>query len=77
MNKNTLSTLADIEFVIRKDLMTLYNEYLDLMNLSPDERIKIENAALTTIEKLDVIKASKIKDLDEHVEIEALNRISY
>ncbi len=77
MNKNTLSTLADIEFVIRKDLMTLYNEYLDLMNLSPDERIKIENAALTTIEKLDTIKASKIKDLDEHVEIEALNRISY
>lgn len=77
MNKNTLSTLADIEFVIRKDLMTLYNEYLDLMNLSPDERIKIENAALTTIEKLDTIKASKIKDLDEHVEMEALNRISY
>lgn len=77
MNKNTLSTLADIEYVIRKDVLTLYNEYLDLMNLSPDERTKIENAALTTIEKLDEIKASKIKDLDDHVELEALNRITY
>lgn len=77
MNKNTLSTLADIEYVIRKDVMTLYNEYLDLMNLSPDERTKIENAALTTIEKLDEIKSSKIKDLDDHVELEALNRITY
>lgn len=77
MNKNTLSTLADIEYTIRRDILSLYNEYLDLINVSSDERTKIENAALITIEKLDEIRSSKIKDLGEHVELEALNRISY
>lgn len=77
MNKNTLVTLSEIEYCIRRDVLELFNEYLDLMNLDPQERVKIENAAHTTIEKLDQIKASKIKDLGEHVELEALNRMSY
>lgn len=77
MNKTTLITLADIEYTIRRDVTELFNEYLDLMNLELTEREKIENAIHTTIEKLDEIKNSKIKDLDEYVEIEALNRMSY
>lgn len=75
MNNETLKTLANIESTLRRDVVSLYNEYLDLLNINDDERQKIEDAIIVTIEKLDLVRASKISNLDEHVEIEYLTRV--
>ena len=47
-------------------------EMLDLMNLTESERNRIEDAMLITIEKIDVVKVSKISQLEDHVDFSYL-----
>lgn len=76
INKKGLITLANIEYTLRHDMLNLYNEYLDLLNITSEERQRIEDAIITTIDKLDNIRSSNIRDLDDHVEVDLINRIS-
>lgn len=73
MDKDTLFVIKELEATIRSDAMELYNgPYLDLLNINQNERDRIENALIKLVEKMDTIRASKIKDLEEHIDVDGL-----
>lgn len=73
MEKDTLFAIKELEATIRSDALELYSgPYLDLLNINKDERDRIENALIKLVEKMDNIRASKIKDIHEHVDIDSL-----
>lgn len=76
MNKNTLLCLSDICDNVSIDMYELYNELIDKMALSDSERQRIEDAILVTMHKIDQIKASKISELSNHVDMEQLEVLS-
>ena len=46
------------------------------MNLSPDERDKVLESIYVIVEKIEQIKRSNIGQLEDHIDIEQLERIS-
>ena len=72
MKKSTLLTIRDIIQTIETSNRNLY-EMLDLLNITPEERITIENAMLVTLEKIEMIKQSKLSELDQHIDVDYID----
>lgn len=74
MKKDTLMVARDIILDLETANENL-NQMLDLLNITDEERRRIEDAILVTIEKIEQIKKSKISNLQEHVDIEYIDRV--
>ena len=72
MKKSTLLTIRDIIQTIETSNRNLY-EMLDLLNITPEERITIENAMLVTLEKIEMIKQSKLSELNQHIDVDYID----
>lgn len=68
MNKNTLILISNIINQLDDAGEKLF-EMLDLLNLTPEEKLKIEDMVLVTKEKIEIIKKSQISDLDQHIDV--------
>ena len=75
MKKSTLYLIADIVNSVESSNQKLYG-LLDTMNLSPDERDKVLESIYVIVEKIEQIKRSNIGQLEDHIDIEQLERIS-
>lgn len=72
MKKSTLLTIRDIIQTIEISNHNLY-EMLDLLNITPEERTIIENAMLVTLEKIEMIKQSKLSELNQHIDVDYID----
>lgn len=72
MKKSTLLTIRDIIQTIETSNRNLY-DMLDLLNITPEERIIIENAMLVTLEKIEMIKQSKLSELSQHIDVDYID----
>ena len=68
MNKNTLILISNIINQLDDAGEKLF-EMLDLLNLTPEEKLKIEDMILVTKEKIETIKKSQISNLDQHIDV--------
>ena len=68
MKKNTLILISNIINQLDDAGEKLF-EMLDLLNLTPDEKLKIEDMILVTKEKIETIKKSQISNLDQHIDV--------
>ena len=68
MNKNTLILISNIINQLDDAGEKLF-EMIDLLNLTPEEKLKIEDMILVTKEKIENIKKSQISDLDQHIDV--------
>lgn len=75
MKKSTLYVIADILNTIEHSNRNLY-ELLDMMNITPEEKEKILDSIYVITEKLEQVKRSNINSLDDHIDIEQIERIS-
>ena len=75
MKKSTLYLIADIVNSVESSNQKLY-ELLDTMNLSPDERDKVLESIYVIVEKIEQIKRSNVSQLDEHIDVDQLEKIS-
>lgn len=75
MKKSTLYVIADILNSLDTNSRSLY-ELLDTMNLSPDEREKVQDSIYVIIEKIEQIRQSKINELENFIDIEQIEKIS-
>lgn len=73
MKRSTLLTIKDIVYNLDKSCCDLH-ELLDLLNLTPEERVKIEDMLLVTLNKVDKIKNSQISNLEDHIEIDYIEK---
>ena len=74
MKKSTLLTIKDIILAIDNSNRNLY-EMLDLLNVTPDERLRIEDAIMVTAEKIEQIRRSQITELNQHMDVDYIERI--
>ena len=68
MKKSTLILISNIINQLDDAGEKLF-EMLDLLNLTPEEKLKIEDMILVTKEKIEIIKKSQISDLDQHIDV--------
>ena len=68
MKKSTLILISSIVNQLDDAGEKLF-EMLDLLNLTPEEKLKIEDMVLVTKEKIENIKKSQISDLDQHIDV--------
>ena len=75
MKKSTLYLIADIVNSVESSNQKLY-ELLDTMNLSPDERDKVLESIYVIVEKIEQIKRSNVSQLDNHIDVDQIEKIS-
>ena len=68
MKKNTLTLISNIINQLDDAGEKLF-EMIDLLNLTPEEKLKIEDMILVTKEKIETIKKSQISNLDQHIDV--------
>ena len=68
MKKSTLILISSIVNQLDDAGEKLF-EMIDLLNLTPEEKLKIEDMILVTKEKIETIKKSQISDLDQHIDV--------
>ena len=68
MKKSTLMLISNIINQLDDAGEKLF-EMIDLLNLTPEEKLKIEDMILVTKEKIETIKKSQISDLDQHIDV--------
>ena len=68
MKKSTLILISNIINQLDDAGEKLF-EMLELLNLTPEEKLKIEDMILITKEKIETIKKSQISDLDQHIDV--------
>lgn len=68
MKKNTLILISNIINQLDDAGEKLF-EMIDLLNLTPEEKLKIEDMILVTKEKIETIKKSQISNLDQHIDV--------
>jgi flagellar biosynthesis/type III secretory pathway chaperone len=68
MDKTTLMIIADILNTLDRNNRELY-ELLDILNVTPDEKEKVTDSIMIIVEKIEQIRRSNIKNLDEHIDI--------
>ena len=68
MKKNTLILISNIINQLDNAGEKLF-EMIDLLNLTPEEKLKIEDMILVTKEKIETIKKSQISNLDQHIDV--------
>lgn len=74
MKKSTLLTIKDIILAIDNSNRNLY-EMLDLLNVTPDERLRIEDAIMVAAEKIEQIRRSQITELNQHMDVDYIERM--
>ena len=74
MKKSTLLTIKDIILAIDNSNRNLY-EMLDLLNVTPDERLRIEDAIMVAAEKIEQLRRSQIAELNQHMDVDYIERI--
>ena len=75
MKRSTLYLIADILNSVESSNRKLY-ELLDTMNLSPDERDKVLESIYVIVEKIEQIKRSNVSQLDDHIDVDQIEKIS-
>ena len=68
MDKATLMIIADILNTLDRNNRELYN-LLEILNITPDEKERVIDSVMVIVEKMEQIKRSNIKNLDEHIDI--------
>ena len=68
MDKTTLMIIADILNTLDRNNRELY-ELLDILNVTPDEKEKVTDSIMVIAEKMEQIRRSNIKNLDDHIDI--------
>ena len=68
MTKHTLLLIKDIVTEIEFANSNLV-DMLDFLNITDDERKRIEDAIIVTREKTDAIRRTQISQLDEHIDV--------
>jgi hypothetical protein len=68
MKKSTLIAIADIVNNLDSSSRDLYM-MLDTLNITEEERIKIEEMITTITEKLIQLRRSNISELDNHIDV--------
>lgn len=68
MKKSTLMLISNIINQLDDAGEKLF-EMIDLLNLTPEEKLKIEDMILVTKEKIETIKKSQISNLDQHIDV--------
>ena len=68
MKKSTLILISNIINQLDDAGEKLF-EMIDLLNLTHEEKLKIEDMILVTKEKIENIKKSQISDLDKHIDV--------
>ena len=68
MKKSTLILISSIVNQLDDAGEKLF-EMLDLLNLTPEEKLKIEDMILVTKEKIEIIKKSQLSNLDQHIDV--------
>ena len=68
MKKSTLILISNIINQLDDAGEKLF-EMIDLLNLTPEEKLKIEDMVLVTKEKIETIKKSQISNLDQHIDV--------
>ena len=68
MKKSTLILISNIINQLDDAGEKLF-EMIDLLNLTPEEKLKIEDMILVTKEKIENIKKSQISNLDQHIDV--------
>jgi hypothetical protein len=68
MKKSTLIAIADIVNNLDRSSRDLYM-MLDTLNITEEERIKIEEMITTITEKLIQLRRSNISELDNHIDV--------
>lgn len=68
MDKATLMIIADILNTLDRNNRELY-ELLDILNVTPDEKEKVTDSIMIIAEKMEQIRRSNIKNLDDHIDI--------
>lgn len=68
MDKATLMIIADILNTLDRNNRELY-ELLDILNVTPDEKEKVTDSIMVIAEKMEQIRRSNIKNLDDHIDI--------
>ena len=68
MKKSTLTLISNIINQLDDAGEKLF-EMLDLLNLTTEEKLKIEDMILVTKEKIETIKKSQISNLDQHIDV--------
>lgn len=74
MKKSTLLTIKDILLSVDNANRNLY-EMLDLLNITPEERVTIEDAIMVAAEKIEQIRRSQINELNQHMDVDYIERI--
>ena len=68
MKKSTLILISNIINQLDDAGEKLF-EMIDLLNLTPEEKLKIEDMILVTKEKIEIIKKSQLSNLDQHIDV--------
>ena len=68
MDKATLMIIADILNTLDRNNRELY-EILDILNVTPDEKEKVIDSIMVIAEKMEQIRRSNIKNLDDHIDV--------
>ena len=75
MDKSTLMIIADIINTLDRNNRELY-ELLDILNVTPDEKEKVTDSIMVIVEKIEQIRRTNIKNLDEHIDITYVKNIN-
>lgn len=68
MDKATLMIIADILNTLDRNNRELY-ELLDILNVTPDEKEKVTDSIMVIAEKMEQIRRSNIKNLDDLIDM--------
>jgi hypothetical protein len=74
MKKSTLIAIAEIVNLIDNSNRGTY-EMMELLNMTPEELNKVNDAIMVVAEKIERIKKSNISDLEEHIDVNYVENI--
>lgn len=74
MKKSTLITIAEIVNLIDNSNRGIY-EMMELLNMTPEELNKVNDAIMVAAEKIERIKKSNISDLEKHIDVNYVENI--
>lgn len=74
MKKSTLIAIAEIVNLVDNSNRGLY-EMMELLNMTPEELDKVNDAIMVVAEKIERIKKSNIPDLEKHIDVNYIENI--
>lgn len=76
MDKDQLLSLRDALNIIEQHMKELY-ELVPYTILNDKDKEEVMNTAYRIVNKIDVVRATHIKDIEKHVNLEELKRVEY